>query len=81
MERVPYYTVPADVARAIGSLSMTYRTKDGLFILSEKSMQIVINKNGGKTPEELGATAITDSDARQLIKQGGYQMGEVINNK
>lgn len=79
MERLPYYTVPVEVARAIGSLSMTYRTKDGLFILSEKSMQLVLNKYGNKSPEELGATAITDSEARQLIKQGGYQMGEIIN--
>ena len=76
MERVPYYTVPADVARVIGSLSTTYRTKDGLFILSEKSMRLVLNNFIGKTAEELGATAITDTEARTLIKQGGYQMGE-----
>lgn len=76
MERRPYYTVPADVAKAIGSLSTTYRTKDGLFILSDKSMRIILNQNQGKTPEELGATEITDSEAKQLIKQGGYKMGE-----
>lgn len=76
MERVSYYTVPADVAKAIGSLSTTYRTKDGLFILSAKSMRLVLNQYNGKTAEELGATEITDTEARALIKRGGYKMGE-----
>ena len=78
MKRESYYSVSEKVARLIGDLSTTYRTKHGRFVFSQKQMTRLESLSEEPiTPAD--AFEITEDEARKLIQQGGYQMGEVIN--
>ena len=76
MKRTIYYSASADVARATGTISTIYRTKDGRFILSEKQVNSVLMRDGSKTIEDLDVVEISEQEAKSLIAKGGYKMGE-----
>lgn len=76
MNRVHYYSVAPDVARKAGTLSTTYCTKDGRFIMSEKQVNVILSQDGGKDIDSLDIVEITESEAGRLIQVGGYKMGD-----
>ena len=76
MNRVHYYSVAPAVARKAGTLSTTYRTKDGRFIMSEKQVNVILAQDGGSDISSLDIVEIAESDAGKLIQLGGYKMGD-----
>lgn len=76
MKPVPYYSASADVARATGTIQTTYRTKDGRFILSQREVNAMLMQQPGKTVADLDVKEISVQQAKTLIAQGGYKMGE-----
>ena len=74
MKRVSYYSVSGELARVLGNLYTTYRTKDGRFILSEKQVKRIPSFDGNNDNPDI--VEISENEARRLIQLGGYQMGE-----
>lgn len=77
-----YYSASADIARRTGVINSRYRTKDGRFILSDKDLgraRLVM------TPEEyingMDVTPLTDGQAKKLIAQNDYQLGDVYDTQ
>ena len=75
MKRVSYYSVSGELARVLGNLYTTYRTKDGRFILSEKQVNYLL-RTYNKQVNPADIVEISENEARRLIQLGGYQMGE-----
>ena len=76
MNRVRYYSASEEVARLSGTLATTYRTKKGMFILSEKQVDRILSQQGKSDIDGLDVVEISESEARRLIQLGGYKMGE-----
>ena len=74
MKRVSYYSVSGELARVLGNLYTTYRTKDGRFILSEKQVKRIPSFDGKSDNPDI--VEISENEARRLIQLGGYKMGE-----
>ena len=74
-----FYLVSADIARRSGLINERYRTKRGLYVLDYKDLSRV-----QFTPEEYisglqGVEMITAQEAKRLIMENGYKMGESAN--
>ena len=77
MKKENNYSVSADIARRSGVISSRYRTEDGRFLLSERDLQ---NMRFRMTADEfvhgLDAKLVSDEEMQELIRKGGYQLGE-----
>lgn len=77
MKQEQLFSASADIARRAGVVSSSYRTKEGRFILSETDLSRL-----KIYPEEyvsgLDVIRITYEEAKRLIAENGYQMGEEI---
>ena len=76
MNRVRYYSAAAEVAKLSGTLTTTYRTKNGRFILSEKQVNRILSQLKINDIEGLDVVEISEDEAHRLIQLGGYKMGE-----
>lgn len=76
MNRVRYYSASEEVARLAGTLATTYRTKKGMFILSEKQVDRILSQQDKNDIAGLDIVEISEDEAHKLIQLGGYQMGE-----
>lgn len=76
MEVKKLYLASEDIARRARCIDSSYRTKDGRFIISEKSLR---DFSFRMTPEEyvtgLDVEMITEEEAQRLIAEGGYAIG------
>lgn len=77
METDIYFSASADIARRAGVVGSRYRTKDYRFIISDKDLgaiRLVME------PEEyingIDVVRISETEARHLIAENGYQIGE-----
>lgn len=73
---VAHFVVTRDIALRTGMIDTKYRTKDGRFIVDNRSLSRV-----RFTPEEYvnglaGVEMITLEEAETLIAQGGFQTGD-----
>jgi len=82
MKKQTSYSVSLDVARRSGVISSRYRTPDGRFLLTERDLQ---NMRFRMTAEEfitgLDAYIVSAEEASKLAKEGGYHLGETLEDK
>lgn len=77
MRTTYYYKVEASVAARSESVSMRYRTEDGMIILNEQDLRMIRLE-----PEEylngIVDSILTEEEALLLIQQGGHKMGLLV---
>lgn len=77
MRTTYYYKVKASVAARSESVSMRYRTEDGMIILNEQDLRMIRLE-----PEEylngIVDSILTEEEALLLIQQGGHKMGLLV---
>lgn len=66
------YAVVREIALQTGSLETKYRTADGRFIVDSRML-----RNAGIPADSEGIEEVTQAKARELIRKGGYQMGDI----
>lgn len=77
MKQEQLFSASADIARRAGVVASSYRTKEGRFILAESDLSRL-----KMYPEEyvsgLDVIKISRDEAKRLIAENGYQMGEEV---
>ena len=76
MVDVQNFVVTREVALRTGDIRYKYRTKDGRFIVDNRTLSKI-----KFTSEEIvsglqGIEKITEQEAKELIAKGGYKMGD-----
>lgn len=66
------YVVTREIALQIGDLETKYRTADGCFIVDSRML-----KGAGISPDADGVEEVSKAIAKELIRKGGYQRGDI----
>lgn len=78
---IAFYLVTREVAERCGLLNERYITDDGKFILDNKDLSRLRLTSTEFVNGVQGIEMITKEEADDKIKQGGYQLGETINEQ
>lgn len=79
MEKEKIYLASADIAERARCIESSYRTKDGRFIIHEKSLRdFTFRMTAEEYVTGLDVTMVTEEEAKRLIAEGGYAIGPLI---
>lgn len=78
-----FYLVTEDIAQRAGLVGMRYIAPDGRYVLDKKDLERVRFSSDEYISGLKGVEKISQSEAKDLISKGGYQMteeGEMVKN-
>lgn len=76
MVDVQNYVVTREIALRTGDIRFKYRTKDGRFIVDNRTLAKIRFTSDEIVNGLNGVEKITEEEAKTLIARGGYKMGE-----
>lgn len=74
---VQNYVVTREIALRTGDIRFKYRTKDGRFIVDNRTLAKIRFTSDEIVNGLEGVEKITEEEAKTLIARGGYKMGDV----
>lgn len=76
MVDVQNYVVTREIALRTGDIRFKYRTKDGRFIVDNRTLAKIRFTSDEIVNGLNGVEKITEEEAKTLIARGGYKMGD-----
>ena len=74
---VQNYVVTREIALRTGDIRFKYRTKDGRFIVDNRTLAKIRFTSDEIVNGLDGVEKITEEEAKTLIARGGYKMGDI----